>query len=1100
MARKRAFKRTDRIDYSDSEDEYDDYHNFAEKEDSDSDMDIDVDVQDDLSSDSADANDALYELYLKQSKKLKRLKSKLSLSLKHKGSKVSTNKFSKDAFTRFSVSYFSSVIDSLSDQRRRIIENYGFGSLLRFDKCFVPNKFAQWIVRQIDHRTGDIVVKPSIIPFTRESVHYVLGLPLGSKPFPKDSSMGKALLLSQFELSSVPSVKFFGNKLLNNEDLSDEQVFICFILVALNCFLCPNASLPPSSKYLGIFEDLNSVQELDWCQFTIDWLLDGARNFNKGNKKKDQEPPTLCGCLYLIAVYYLDFVDFGHRQVPGGLPRILYWKHNMITNYSMLDQVSAGVFGFRPIMDISRTCYSKQSVFLHMNPAGLASNTEYLQALDTCSGCELPRELKIAICDLLEEHSLKSTLTFNLEITSLASLSDDLKKTFSTLLEHAYSVDSRTQAMVLKLLRVISEAASARDDESQLKDDNAHSQHVSAASIDRNQVSNTLNSGANTSSSPALQHPVTPVSQKVTLPDREASTKLKNLIAKASDKNNSPASAKRIASQLREKLIQEDIEKVMVKLSNKGQESASYKTPHDPVPNEAVPNRQRHSATVSKRPMSRIQNINDFVTESEIYKLRDPLCDLSDDEYEEKVMRSKKSVTFVRENGERDVIYLDNANDDAPDSVSGGCDKGAMRYIFRKWSAPDIDDVEDIDSSPQTPTEMYSLPSSQVSLDRVTPKLTQPFINSASKKLQLNGKLKTSHESKESPDCVITGQKDLFSKTSEMTKKADEMYNSKLSFGLGNSRNSASDSGPSNVNNYDEDMNGFDDGSRSDLMPRKSTTGGKMPRYGPRRPIQPVDPRPAHVLNARERFRVNESERKNYRAICRLATSKFRDDYAVDIGGVHCTFRSFGESLMPGGVVSNFLVAVFCRHLFMKNHPDDQLLKHPEDAVKSILERAFTRSCKARPLEDSNLLFFPVLFEHHWFVFVVDIKDHYFVFLDSLYSQNDPYHRHVKDRIIPSFIYHWHQFVRSHKEMNFESYETIYPVVPKQGEDNMVDCGVFTLMFLENWNSPRTVLTSIFDINDVPKIRMKIANELMFLPSNNGLKRRVLEFNEKDDE
>ena len=38
---------------------------------------------------------------------------------------------------------------------------------------------------------------------------------------------------------------------------------------------------------------------------------------------------------------------------------------------------------------------------------------------------------------------------------------------------------------------------------------------------------------------------------------------------------------------------------------------------------------------------------------------------------------------------------------------------------------------------------------------------------------------------------------------------------------------------------------------------------------------------------------------------------------AVDLGGVHCTFWSLGQSLGPQGFVNNFVLATFCRHLFL---------------------------------------------------------------------------------------------------------------------------------------------------------------------------------------
>jgi len=73
----------------------------------------------------------------------------------------------KDAFTRFSVSNLSSVIDSLTPDQKKIIDNFGFGSLLHFDKCFVPNKFAQWVARLVNHRSGDIVIDGKVISLTK---------------------------------------------------------------------------------------------------------------------------------------------------------------------------------------------------------------------------------------------------------------------------------------------------------------------------------------------------------------------------------------------------------------------------------------------------------------------------------------------------------------------------------------------------------------------------------------------------------------------------------------------------------------------------------------------------------------------------------------------------------------------------------------------------------------------------------------------------------------------------------------------------------------------------------------------------------------------
>ena len=51
------------------------------------------------------------------------------------------------------------------------------------------------------------------------------------------------------------------------------------------------------------------------------------------------------------------------------------------------------------------------------------------------------------------------------------------------------------------------------------------------------------------------------------------------------------------------------------------------------------------------------------------------------------------------------------------------------------------------------------------------------------------------------------------------------------------------------------------------------------------------------------------------------------------------------------------------------------------------------------------------------------------------------------------------------------------------------------MMFIEHWTSPRTLLTSVFTSEDIPNIRIKIANDLVFQPKNTGMKHRVTHFN-----
>ncbi|CAL5095021.1 unnamed protein product [Urochloa decumbens] len=395
---------------------------------------------------------ATYKQILKDYAELKYLKKKFDLALSRQEDHNKHVNKSKDAFSRSSASKFSSVIDSLTPANKMVIENYGFGSLLMFDNCFVPNHFAKWVARLVNPKSADIVFNGKVVSLTKESVNVVLGLPICQNPFPADYTIGKSIVLSKFNKQSIPSVNFFAKKIMEHHPLSDEDLIICFLLVALNSFLCPNSSLTPCYKYFAVFEDINNARDLDWCGYILEWLLQGIKIFNRGKSSKSYHGDTIPGCLYYLSVLYLDHIDFGDRHIPQSIPRIFVWKGSMIQNFSELDAKSFGCYGFHPL-DLKHL----------YNPQSLVLNSEFHEKLEQYSGCKLPEELKTNICKLLKKYCLNGGLSINMDVSVVSSLPDEMKITFCKLLQHAYSIDTRAQQLVLDLLDLVSKAVVADD-------------------------------------------------------------------------------------------------------------------------------------------------------------------------------------------------------------------------------------------------------------------------------------------------------------------------------------------------------------------------------------------------------------------------------------------------------------------------------------------------------------------------------------------------------------------------------------------------------------------------------------------------------------
>jgi hypothetical protein len=45
-------------------------------------------------------------------------------------------------------------------------------------------------------------------------------------------------------------------------------------------------------------------------------------------------------------------------------------------------------------------------------------------------------------------------------------------------------------------------------------------------------------------------------------------------------------------------------------------------------------------------------------------------------------------------------------------------------------------------------------------------------------------------------------------------------------------------------------------------------------------------------------------------------------------------------------------------------------------------------------------LHFPSLYNYHWFLFTVDIRDKKFIFMDSLFDKNSDLHQEVDNRMV----------------------------------------------------------------------------------------------------
>uniref|UniRef100_A0A8R7QSR8 Uncharacterized protein n=1 Tax=Triticum urartu TaxID=4572 RepID=A0A8R7QSR8_TRIUA len=198
---------------------------------------------------------------------------------------------------------------------------------------------------------------------TKYDIHDILDLPVDGEPLVSDPESGRDFILSHFNVSSIPPVSFFANKLKSIKvELSDEDIFICFMIVALFSFLCPNSSLSASPKYLHIFRDCSSVRHYDLSRYVYEWLLSSIKKFKSSTKASSKRSVMFGGCHYAFAVCYLDQLNFGLHSVPDVKPQILAWRGNKVKQFSELDRNNSRSYGKRPLKRLCALVNPQQSI------------------------------------------------------------------------------------------------------------------------------------------------------------------------------------------------------------------------------------------------------------------------------------------------------------------------------------------------------------------------------------------------------------------------------------------------------------------------------------------------------------------------------------------------------------------------------------------------------------------------------------------------------------------------------------------------------------------------------------------------------------------
>lgn len=188
------------------------------------------------------------------------------------------------------------AIRSLSDDQVAEIRRLGWGKFLEIKIDAVESRELYcFLMDHIDIVHMNLILShDKILPISAQSVHIVLGLPIGGGELTftktKEITNAKKDLFDMLgEKLSIERLKLEVSK-----GLADELSLRCFFMIVFNRLLFPTSSYDVSNNDVRLTMDMSKIGEVDWCKLVVEDIRAAASRWQRRDCKVIN--PTISGC------------------------------------------------------------------------------------------------------------------------------------------------------------------------------------------------------------------------------------------------------------------------------------------------------------------------------------------------------------------------------------------------------------------------------------------------------------------------------------------------------------------------------------------------------------------------------------------------------------------------------------------------------------------------------------------------------------------------------------------------------------------------------------------------------------------------------------
>ncbi|KAK9062636.1 hypothetical protein SSX86_019824 [Deinandra increscens subsp. villosa] len=243
--------------------------------------------------------------------------------------------------TRSSPKKFSEFLNDLTERKKNIIREMGFGSLISMRVNGIPGRLAYFVVDHLDPKELKIIFDDRVINVDNDSIQLLLGVPNSGIDITSKKVKKKWTPLgTEYRKRYKNTNCSFNDVVKKAEEDGDDRMFkLDFIVLFVNGMVDCHKNGICKFGIVDLLDGISDFSDIDWCEFIVSRIKKCKDKFDI-NMPKDY----FSGALTILVLLYVDsIICTGINEIRVTHP-LEFWSYKKLKEREEIE-IKRGKFG-----------------------------------------------------------------------------------------------------------------------------------------------------------------------------------------------------------------------------------------------------------------------------------------------------------------------------------------------------------------------------------------------------------------------------------------------------------------------------------------------------------------------------------------------------------------------------------------------------------------------------------------------------------------------------------------------------------------------------------------------------------------------------------